>query len=647
MSRLICESCDHGYAPTAQCCRWCGASSGLAHISNDVAYLDTECYPNYWLCLFSTGESFELWPDAALDVEGLKRALSRYTVYTFNGTGYDVPMIAGALSGKSCDQLKSLSDLIIKSDMKWWQLPGIDWIDHVDIMQVAPGAGSLKMYGAKMHMPVLQDLPYDPDLPLDWYEIMRVREYCGNDVAILQRLCEVLKPALELRETISLTEGLDVRSKSGPQVAETVFKKLINRKIQVPVYRPGFQFYFKPAGWMRFHRLNVLEILARCPFTITESGHAKLADELGMTVIEIGNTDYQMGAGGLHSKESCVSHHATKDESLTDFDVASMYPATIINLGIYPAQISEQFKIIYKGWRDDRLKDKHEGRAQDADAKKLFLNGIFGKLLERHSIFYAPIEGMQVTISCQIALLMLIESLELCGISVVSANTDGVLIKCKRELEPLRDLIIKQWEAVTNYQMESTEYKAIYSRDVNNYIAVKSDGGVKVKGIFAEPAPTASNWPAPSGQICITAIIEFFIKGVAIEETIKSCQDFKQFIYVRAVKRGGEYVEKPQFTKKPSKKYANEVLAKHGFTDYDALLEWSQNGAIYLGKVVRWYYATGSAGSIRYVGSGNLVARTDGCKPAMMLPETKPDDLNYDWYVKEAESILKDIEKVS
>ena len=232
---LICESCNHGYSQKLSACRWCGALSEFAHVTNTIAYLDTECYPNYWLCRFSTGEIFELFPDTQLDVAGLRKALSNYTIYTFNGTRYDVPMLAGALAGKSCEQLKALSDYIIADAVKWWELPGIEWLDHVDIMQVAPGAGSQKMYGAKMHTRTLQDLPYDPAYKLDWYEIMRVRDYCGIDLIVLQELCETLKSALDLREAIRKAEGIDVRSKSGPQIAESIFKRKIGYTVQAPV----------------------------------------------------------------------------------------------------------------------------------------------------------------------------------------------------------------------------------------------------------------------------------------------------------------------------------------------------------------------------------------------------------------------------
>jgi hypothetical protein len=155
--------------------------------------------------------------------------------------------------------------------------------------------------------------------------------------------------------------------------------------------------------------------------------------------------------------------------------------------------------------------------------------------------------------------------------------------------------------------------------------------------------PTASNWPAPSGQICVDAIVAYLTKGRPIQATIFHCTDIRQFIYVRTVKGGGEITDRPSFPKKPSKRFAAEVLQRYGFESYEQALEWSQGGGRYLGKMVRWYYAKNSQQSIKYVGSGNLVPRTQGCQEAMTLPETLPEDIDYDWYTNETKSLMEDI----
>jgi hypothetical protein len=63
----------------------------------------------------------------------------------------------------------------------------------------------------------------------------------------------------------------------------------------------------------------------------------------------------------------------------------------------------------------------------------------------------------------------------------------------------------------------------------------------------------------------------------------------------------------------------------------------------FLGKAVRWYYATGDSAPILYASSGNLVATSDGCRPLMELPDVLPSDVNYDKYLADARGMLADM----
>ena len=57
-----------------------------------------------------------------------------------------------------------------------------------------------------------------------------------------------------------------------------------------------------------------------------------------------------------------------------------------------------------------------------------------------------------------------------------------------------------------------------------------------------------------------------------------------------------------------------------------------------MGKVVRWYQSTNSVEPIRYYKNDNKVPKSDGARACMTVEnfEQHPDDLNYDWYYKEA-----------
>lgn len=255
-----------------------------------------------------------------------------------------------------------------------------------------------------------------------------------------------------------------------------------------------------------------------------------------------------------------------------------------------------------------------EFKRQDAKANsnKTSLNGGFGKFGNRWSILYSPELMIQVTVTGQLALLMLIEWIEAAGISVIGANTDGIVIKCPRSRYDDLSAIIKRWEDGTNFETEETRYAGIFSRDVNNYIALKDGGGVKLKGAYAEPEPVASSWPSPHNQICVTAVCDYLEYGWPIEATVNLCDDIRQFLEVRNVTGGGVWRGQ------------------------------------YLGRAVRWYHAKGGepifyGKKVLKDGGHQKVAGTDGCRPMMDLIDEIPDDLDRDWYIAEAYQILKDI----
>jgi hypothetical protein len=58
---------------------------------------------------------------------------------------------------------------------------------------------------------------------------------------------------------------------------------------------------------------------------------------------------------------------------------------------------------------------------------------------------------------------------------------------------------------------------------------------------------------------------------------------------------------------------------------------------------VRWYYARGETAAIHYQTNGNTVARSQGSRPCMVLPETFPADIDIDWYIGEASDLLTDL----
>lgn len=563
---------------------------------------------------------FEQYEGFPLDIEKLRRLIKQTRLISFNGIGYDIPVLSRALTGKTCAEIRAVSDAIIVGGQKWWQVsrsmgfPIVE-VDHIDIMEVLPGMGGLKLYGGRLHCPTLQDMPIEHDEHVTPAQHQLIRDYCANDLALTEALYKKMLPQIQLREKMSAEYEIDLRSKSDAQIAETVIKqevqKLKGKVVVRPEIKPWTRFAYTPPAWVKFVGRPLQQLLrdvSDADFKIDHNGSVVMPEVLAEALIPIGKGVYRMGIGGLHSSEAVQAHFATDQAILVDRDVRSYYPATIINQGLAPAQMGKEFLQVYRGIVKRRLEAKAAGDKVTDDALKICINGSFGKFGSKWSILYAPDLLIQVTITGQLALLMLIEMLEKEGIPIVSANTDGIVIKCPTSKIDEMDLIVEDWETRTGFETEATPYSAIYSRDVNNYLAIKPDGAIKAKGVYSTTAINKN----PNNAICVEAAINALQNSdrFGIEDFIRESRDITKFVTVRTVKGGA-----------------------------------LKDGA-YLGKVVRWIYAKGVTGTINYQTNGYIVPRTEGAKPLMTLGEF-PDDIDYDWYIAEAEGILKDIGAVA
>lgn len=583
--------------------------------------LDLEIYRDYFLAMFrnvATGNvrAFELYDGQPLDVATIKVILRSYRLVTFNGANFDVPLLMLALKGANNALIKKACDSIINNNLRGWQFER-QWevavprsLDHIDLIEVAPGTASLKIYGGRMHCKRMQDLPIEPDASIAPEQRAVLVEYCANDLVTTQDLYEKLLPQIELRHRMSDEYGIDLRSKSDAQIAEAVIGHQVARILQSEVKRPevkaGTRFTYRPPKFIQFTTPDlqyVLEELTRERFVVPDSGKVMMPKWLQETEINLGNSVYRMGIGGLHSSEQSVAHLADDDTVLVDRDVASYYPNIILTTGLAPAHMGNAFTVAYRDILQRRLKAKAAGDKVTDSALKITVNGSFGKFGSKWSKLYSPDLLIQTTITGQLALLMLIEMLESEGIPVVSANTDGVVIKCPKARLPMMEFVVWEWENTTGLTMDATRYRALYSRDVNNYIAIKPDGEFKLKGAYA-PAGLQKN---PTNEICTGAVVKHLLDGTPVADTIHACQDIRKFVTIRQVK-GGAIKD-------------------------DA----------YLGKAVRWYYARGATGTINYKINGYTVARSEGARPLMQIPDSFPSDVDHDWYIAEANSILKAI----
>lgn len=674
-------------------------------------------------------------PNKPLDYSAVQWFIDNFEIHTFNGWNYDLPMIRCAMAGYSPRQLKQANDLLIVKRVRPYQLEQYfpqmvsqwDTLDHVDLMDVAPGVHlGLKLLMGRMHCPNLQDLPFDPSKPMP-LEMRSVTDtYCGNDLYGTAQLGDEVKTRLALRRAITEKIGVDVRSKSDAQIAEAWFKAKLGRKVWPQHVPHGHQFQYVPPAYLAFSTpllRDVLSTVRAAWFPVYDVDQVKtdpddeligpdgkviktgvkMPPELKKLRITIGKSTYQMGIGGLHSTEKAqVVRRIPGVHRLKAPDVRSYYPSLILNSGMYPVAMGPEMLTIYQEIYDGRLSNKDLAarltkqldqmiaedcapgedieacKAQrdrvksDEGGEKIILNGTFGKLFSKYSILYAPEQGIWVTLTGQLSLLMLIEAMEVHGMSVRSANTDGIVVEVPDALQATYDLVIAWWEQRTGLHMDTGEYEVIYSASVNSYVGVDIKGKLTLKGDFKSTGVDSNGTPAY--DIATHAAVQYLAKGVPISATVRGCADVRQFVAVRKVKGGGTYCYTPT-SNAATQEHMENVLCSVGWQQTPGRTKtgkpkkgifWTMPGTrdtlgelpittdaaygqhmlqtserTFLGKVVRWYLSTKSTDCIRDGGSGNKVAGTDGAMPIMRFSPGVPADIDYAAYEAHAKKLIE------
>lgn len=653
-----------------------------------VAHFDTECYPNYWLLKFrpvgQQAYSFRLHAGqrfAQADRDRIRLLFDAFCVISFFGRGYDVPMIGAVLAGYTTEQLKALNERLIVERVKPWELGVSDWepVDHIDIMEVAPGAGSQKQYAGRIHCKTMQDLPYPPDQHLSAEQIAHVDSYCENDLDVLQALHEALKDQLEQRVALSARYGIDLRSKSDAQLAEAVLRKRCEEATGTRLYKqtvdPFMAFRYKVPAYISYSAPQLqraLELVRTSIFRLSDKLVVQMPPELEDLTIQLGESAYRMGIGGLHSQEKQLIAISDAQHLIRMPDVVSYYPDLILNSGEWPAALGEAFPREYRAIKDERVAAKAlQGKLKKAgdtssqayrEAKvgneggKIMINGTFGKTGSPYSILFAPTMLIQTTLTGQLSILMLIEWHEAYGIPVISANTDGIVLRCPRTHVHISEALIAEWERRTGLTMEIEDYQAIYARDVNSYIAVKTPDDVKRKGEYAKAGLVEKK--NPDVEICADAAADYLANGTPVEITIAGCRDIRKFVTIQKVAGGGVKLWGEGPRKDDKVRDMTPTLEANGWVKSGR--QWARDGLLtdarsayercfapqrpeYLGKVVRWYYSTQAPGPIVYATNGNTVSLSYGARPCMTLPDTLPGDIDYAWYIEKSKSMLADM----
>lgn len=577
-----------------------------------------------------------------------------YLFVSFRGRRFDAPIVAAVLGGRPLSEVKRMGNAIIEENKPEWMsyrdfnLERLD-IDHIDLIDVAPGVMiNLKLYGARMGVKSITDLPYKHDQILNAEERAKLADYCINgDLVITAELFKRLQKQLELREQMTETYGIDLRSKSDAQVAEAVFAKRLSIRGAVPV--PSSVRYTAPP-FVQPKNMIVADMLAKAQrhtFAVNYGNGAIILPPFLEEPILLGKGRYQMGIGGLHSQHDKQQHWIARDDlEISDFDVASFYPNIILNAGLIPRGLGLPFISLYREMLNERLVAKRSGDKAKNEAMKIMLNGTFGKLGSMFSKVYAPDLMLATTVTGQFYLLGLIELVIENGGHVVSANTDGICVAAAPANMRAIRAAVELYGWVTNFEFEETRYRTIAIKDVNNYLAVTVDGKIKAKGIYA----LSGLMKNPTNEVCTLAAQAYLQHGTPVADFIRghlTPENFPDFTQSRVVNGGAiQYrgrklvddwvpVTRGEWRREawPPERATYKRVSRPNPVEVG-------DDPVFLGRVARWYYSTDHKLSINYVTNDKLVGKSEGGRACLKLPDSIPDDLDIDRYIAETEANL-------
>lgn len=442
----------------------------------------------------------------------------------YNSHSYDSNVMRAYLQGKNPFHV---SKAIIESDDRALAYKMFDTkktpLFGMDLYQDNRGF-SLKEHSAFMGINIKEtEVDFDLDRELTEEEQVLNELYCKNDVLATEKRFEQNIGMLVAKAAIALYFGLDKMALSMTNANLTA--ELLGAE-KTPDRGDELDKYELPEGF-KIESETIRHAFMTDEFEANEKGHASISlDVPRRDVTEV------LGVGGIHgAKESFIhvgNFHAR--------DVGSLYPNTMVLFDYLSRNIPEDKRHIYQMLLDERMEAKYSDKEFTEikgiqiptelliDGYKLPLNTKYGAMGAEFNKLYDPRMRLLVCITGQMAMWDLLEKIENHA-TIIQSNTDAhYYIPFSVEDEKVIDDIADDWMKRTGYTLDDDPFKAIFQKDVNNYLAVTSDGKVKVKGAIG-----LTKGLKVSKAIVSNAFINYVVGGKDYKEFINECNELRQF----------------------------------------------------------------------------------------------------------------------
>jgi len=467
-----------------------------------MIFFDFEVFCQDWLVVLADANA-QAFHTIANDAEKLRRFYEKNKEEIwigYNSRSYDQYILKGILLGFDPYEI---SKFIISGGRKGWEYSSAFAKIPLNVFDAMTTLHGLKQLEGFMGNDIREsEVSFKTERKLTERELRDVEIYCRHDVEqtmeVFMNRIDEFESQLSLLNTFRLP--LKMVHKTKPQLAAIILGATRHS------YQDEFQIALPDT--LRLGKYQYVAEWYKHPGNLDYNKSLK-TDVVGIPHV--------FAWGGLHG---AIANYRGEGQYLS-IDVASYYPALMIEYGFLSRSVADPDK--YRQIRDERIRLKKEKNPLQ-QPYKIVLNSTYGAMKDKYNALFDPRQANNVCVGGQLLLLDLIEKLEPHG-ALIQSNTDGIIMKIHdRAMEAIRE-ICEEWEARTRMVLEFERFVRIFQKDVNNYLILREDNTYKSKGAYVKKLEVLDN----DLPIVNKALINYFVQGIPLEDTIRSCNNLMEF----------------------------------------------------------------------------------------------------------------------
>ena len=452
----------------------------------------------------------------------------------YNNVNFDGQVIEYMFRNPNCtaQDIRRYAQIITSEENRRPDVP--EWnfrIPQLDLFRALSLSTKAKRVGLKwcefmMDLENIEDMPSQGD-GFNWEEM--VLSYNLNDVIATKELYNKFKHEIELRRAITLRDNVNVMNSTEPDMAKKLFGKYLSRAMRIPLNdlksmstnRDVVHVKDIIFPYVTFKQEKFQEVLTHFQNLSLKNkdNFEKIVNYRGIPIV--------FGLGGIHAAPKNKIYESNNEKIIKSLDVVSFYPNLMIRNNLCPAHLPKDiFLPLYEGFFDERRSiPKSDPRNY---ILKILLNATYGLTNDEYSFLRDRAVTLSICINGQLLLTMLLEMLaEKMPLELVMMNTDGFEVSIPREYEEVYSSVCKEWELLTKLELEFVNYQKMIISDVNNYIAIYTNGKTKTKGKYEfKDIPLHKN---KSHSIIPYSVYNYWVHNINVETTIKEHRNIFDF----------------------------------------------------------------------------------------------------------------------